>query len=89
MREALAALVGHAFAELALRRLEAEVNPDNVASCRIVEALGFTHEGTLRERWVGKRGPYDTRLYGLLAAEWTPPNGPRIDSAAGRSSPRR
>jgi len=70
MREALAVLVDHAFSALGLRRLEAEVNPENSASCRVLDTLGFVHEGTLRQRWVGNRGPYDTRLYGLLAHEW-------------------
>lgn len=73
MREALASLVDHAFSRLALRRLEAEVNPDNAASCRVLEALGFVREGTLRARWVGRTGAYDTRLYGLLADEWRHP----------------
>jgi ribosomal-protein-alanine N-acetyltransferase len=73
MREALHALCGHAFGPMGLRRLEAEVNPANVASSTLLGALGFTHEGCLRQRWVAKgSAPYDTHFYGLLAHEWPP-----------------
>ncbi len=70
-REALGAVCRTAFAGLGIRRIEAEVNPENTASCRLLRALGFVHEGRLRQRWVGKDGrPYDTDLYGALASEW-------------------
>lgn len=69
MREALRAFCGHLFATAGLRRLEAEVNPSNQASNRLLRALGFTLEGTLRKRWVGKGTAYDTHVYGLLREE--------------------
>jgi ribosomal-protein-alanine N-acetyltransferase len=73
MREALHALCAHAFGTMGLRRLEAEVNPVNAASTTLLRALGFTHEGCLRQRWVAKgSAPYDTHFYGLLAHEWPP-----------------
>lgn len=49
-----------------LRRLEAEVNPLNTGSCRVLERLGFKPEGLLRQRWHAKGRVYDTRFYGLL-----------------------
>jgi ribosomal-protein-alanine N-acetyltransferase len=73
MREALHVLCDHAFGTLGLRRLEAEVNPANVASTRLLRTLGFSHEGCLRQRWVAKgSAPYDTHFYGLLSHEWPP-----------------
>ena len=72
MHEALAAIVAQVFIAGALRRLEAEVNPLNGASCRVLERLGFRHEGLLRQRWVAKGATYDTSLYGLLRDEWRP-----------------
>lgn len=69
MHEALAAACEHAFVSLGCRRLEAEVNPANIASCRLLERLGFLGEGCLRERWTGQGRSYDTRLYGLLATD--------------------
>lgn len=66
MREAVAAACRHAFTTLGLRRIEAEANPDNLASCRLLEGLGFVLEGRLRQRWTAKGLTYDTNLYGLL-----------------------
>jgi RimJ/RimL family protein N-acetyltransferase len=72
MREAIQAACTHAFGPLGLRRIEAEVNPANVASDRLLQRVGFTLEGTLRQRWVAQDAAYDTHLYGLLAHEWPP-----------------
>lgn len=80
MVEALHALVGHAFEGLGIRRLEAEVNPANVASLRVLERLGFTREGLLRQRWVTEGLAYDVAAYGLLRHEYTSPT-----DAAGRA----
>ena len=70
MREALSALIAHAFTAYGLRRLEAEVNPDNRASDVLLRRLGFTHEGVLRKRWMAKGAVYDINFYGLLSDEW-------------------
>lgn len=70
MREALEAICAHAFSALAIRRIEAEVNPANEASNRLLQRLGFIREGTLRQRWVAKGAAYDTHVYGCLAEDW-------------------
>jgi RimJ/RimL family protein N-acetyltransferase len=70
MREALAAVLGHAFGPMGLRRLEASVDPRNEASHRLLLRLGFELEGVRRERWIGKGEPEDSAMYGLLAREW-------------------
>ena len=69
MREAIDALLAHAFDEMALRRIEAHVDPRNIASHRLLIALGFVHEGTLRERNVVKGEVVDSNIYGLLARD--------------------
>ncbi|HEY2927203.1 GNAT family N-acetyltransferase [Piscinibacter sp.] len=71
MREALASLLAFAFNELSLRRIEAEVDPRNAASDRLLRRLGFTHEGLLRQRWVMKGEVKDANVYGLLRHEWS------------------
>jgi len=71
MREAVEAACAHAFGEMDIRRIEAEVNPANGASCALLERVGFTLEGWLRQRWTGKGAIYDTHLYGLLVGEWS------------------
>jgi len=68
--EALRALLSHAFGVLRIRRVEAQVNPGNVASNALLRSLGFTQEGYLRERSVAKGATYGINIYGLLAAEW-------------------
>lgn len=45
MREALAAMVHHAFTELDLSRLEAGCLPENAASRGVLEKAGFKYEG--------------------------------------------
>lgn len=70
MREALSALLGTAFAAMALRRIEAEVDPRNFQSVRLLRRLGFTKEGLLRQRWVAKGEVKDVEIYGLLRDEW-------------------
>jgi [ribosomal protein S5]-alanine N-acetyltransferase len=70
MHEALGALVACAFTTMGLRRLEAEVDPRNAASGRLLQRLGFVREGLLRERWVDKGEAHDVEAYGLLKREW-------------------
>jgi len=70
MQEALAALLGSAFGTMGLRRLEAEVDTANGASARLLQRLGFTKEGLLRQRWVTKGKAKDVEMYGLLRDEW-------------------
>jgi len=56
-----------AFDGLGLDRLEAYVEPDNVASRRTVESVGFVAEGLLRSRELTAHGERrDMVLYGLL-----------------------
>jgi RimJ/RimL family protein N-acetyltransferase len=68
--EALPPLVEHGFRKLDLRRIEAVINPRNAASAKVLDRLGFTHEGTLREHHVMRGETGDTAVYGLLRREW-------------------
>lgn len=70
MHEALQALLGYAFQTLKLNRLEADIDPRNLASAKTLERLGFQKEGHLRERWIVNNEISDTALYGLLQREW-------------------
>jgi RimJ/RimL family protein N-acetyltransferase len=70
MHESLQALLRYAFQTLDLNRLEADIDPRNVASARTLERLGFQKEGYLRERWIVNEEITDTALYGLLRREW-------------------
>jgi RimJ/RimL family protein N-acetyltransferase len=70
MREALSALLEYAFRTLGLHRIEADVDPRNEASIRLLERLGFQKEGYLRERWLVDGATHDTLFFGLLRKEW-------------------
>ncbi|MFN2369802.1 MAG: GNAT family N-acetyltransferase, partial [Candidatus Krumholzibacteriia bacterium] len=68
--EAVGELLRFGFTELALHRVEADVDPRNEASVRLLERLGFTREGLLRERWIVEEEISDAAFYGLLRREW-------------------
>jgi len=70
MHEALRAFLHFGFTELALNRIEADIDPRNVASARSLERLGFLREGMLRQRWIVEGEISDSALYGLLQSDW-------------------
>lgn len=70
MREALGALLEHAFGPMNLNRIEADTDPRNQASMRTLERLGFVKEGLLPERWIVDGEMSDSVLYGLLRRNW-------------------
>jgi RimJ/RimL family protein N-acetyltransferase len=74
--EALTAFIDFAFTGAGLRRLEAAVDSRNVASNHVVERLGFTREGVLRERWLASGELQDINMFGLLKREWRLPVSP-------------
>lgn len=69
MSEAAAAVVEHAFEAVKLNRIEADIDPRNTASARVLERLGFVREGLLRERWIVGDEITDSALYGLLRSD--------------------
>ena len=69
--EALRLILRYLFDELGLRRIEADADPRNAASCRLLEKLGFVREGLLRERWHVNGEICDTAFYGLLRRDFT------------------
>ena len=65
-REAVGALIAHCFEELGMHRLTAFIDPDNAASCRLAEGLGFVREGVMRETLFLGGVWRDDAIYGLL-----------------------
>jgi ribosomal-protein-alanine N-acetyltransferase len=68
--EALPPLVAFGFRGLDLVRQHATIDPRNRASARVLERLGFRHEGTRREHSIMRGEVGDDALYGLLRREW-------------------
>ena len=68
--EALQLVLGYVLEELGLRRIEADIDPRNLRSCRLVEKFGFVREGLLRQRWLVNGELCDSVIYGLLAQDF-------------------
>jgi len=68
--EALRAAIRHGFDALDLNRIEADIDPRNAASARVLEKLGFRKEGFMPERWFVSGEFADTVNYGLLKRYW-------------------
>ena len=66
---ALALAADHCFFTLRLHRLEVAIRPENVRSLRVVEKLGFRHEGS-RARYMHVDGEWrDHEMFALHADE--------------------
>jgi len=68
---ALAAACDHAFLVLGLHRVEVNIRPENTASLRVVEKLGFREEG-LRRHYLHIDGEWrDHRSFALTSEDLT------------------
>lgn len=71
MPTALAMVIDHSFGDAGLHRVEANIRPENVASRRVVEKLGFRLEGT-RERYIHIAGAWCDHLSYAMTVEDVP-----------------
>jgi [ribosomal protein S5]-alanine N-acetyltransferase len=70
MTAALRLVVERAFTDLALHRLEANIQPANAASIALVERAGFSHEG-FSERYLKIGGRWrDHERFAIRAEQW-------------------
>ena len=63
-------LLDFLFRQYRLHRVSAQCAVGNARSIRLMERLGFTREGRLREAEFAGEVPRDVFVYGLLAHEW-------------------
>lgn len=68
--ESTAALVKVAFEVIHVHRVEIHCDPGNQASASIPRKLGFTHEGTLRQKTPFLDRWSDSMIWGLLETEY-------------------
>jgi RimJ/RimL family protein N-acetyltransferase len=68
--EAVHAVLDRLFRVQGLHKVTGECDARNTASAHLMERLGFTREGRLRQQTYIKGEWTDDLLYGLLAAEW-------------------
>jgi RimJ/RimL family protein N-acetyltransferase len=58
------------FAQPWVRRVEVSTTPNNAGAMALAAGLGFTHEGTQRQRDVERGVAVDIVWYGILREEW-------------------
>ncbi|MFJ7667233.1 GNAT family N-acetyltransferase [Lysinibacillus sp. NPDC097195] len=63
-------LIEFGFRTLHLHRIFATCDPRNVGSVKVLEKIGMTNEGRLREALLVKDGWRDSLLYSILKREW-------------------
>ena len=73
VREALSAIIDYGFHRMNLHSIEAGVTPGNSTSVRILEKLGFSLEGRLRESFLVEDQFVDSLIYSLLRIDWVSP----------------
>ena len=75
MTEAIQLVLRYAFEHLKLHRLEANIQPANLASIALVKRAGFVHEGYSR-RYLKICGRWrDHERWAILAEDWKPKRG--------------
>jgi [ribosomal protein S5]-alanine N-acetyltransferase len=70
MTEAAQALITFGFQQLQLHRIWAMCHPENIGSWRVLEKLGMTREGRLRQHYWEQEQWRDSFMYALLDHEW-------------------
>jgi len=70
MKEALTAVLDYLFQMVRLKRVQALMDPANIASINLVKSLGFKKEGILRENTYFRGRFIDDIVYSILASEW-------------------
>lgn len=68
MQEALPRILAFGFQTMRLHSVEAQVDPGNARSIRVLERLGFVKEGHFKENFCMGGRFFDTAVFSLLAA---------------------
>lgn len=70
-QEAIREVLRFGFEQMALNRIEIWTSVANLRSLRLAERLGFSRDGSLRNRILEDDGQfYDCAVYGLLRDDW-------------------
>ena len=69
MAEALTAVIAFLFDEVGFNRVEADHDPNNPASGRVMEKSGMLHEGILRQAGRSNQGIIDVSRWAILKSD--------------------
>ena len=67
---ALRHIIPFFFEEVGVQRIEAQHDPNNPASGKVMEKCGLKYEGTLRKADWSNKGIVDACMYSILATEY-------------------
>jgi len=81
--EALRAVLRFGFDVVGLNRIFAVCYPENPASARVMEKVGMTYEGTLRDAAFEKGRYRSLKVYAILRREYDAPGRPPSPPARG------
>ena len=70
MTEAVKQICAYVFGDSDIIRIYAEPFAYNIASCRVLEKVGFQYEGTLRSNAVKNGKVIDMKMYSLIKEEY-------------------
>jgi ribosomal-protein-alanine N-acetyltransferase len=70
MTEAVRTVIAFGFCTMQLNRVQAICEVENVASARVMEKVGMTFEGRLREYMFFKEHHRNLKMYSILRGEW-------------------
>jgi ribosomal-protein-alanine N-acetyltransferase len=70
MQEAFTKVLNYGFKVMDLHSIEANVNPDNKASIKLLERNNFTREAYFRENYFYNEKFLDSAIYSLLISEY-------------------
>jgi RimJ/RimL family protein N-acetyltransferase len=71
--EAAQLMVDYLFLSKDTMRIQAQTDPRNVASHKVLEKVGFKKEGTLRKSFFMRGEWRDAYIYSILREEWKEP----------------
>ena len=66
-------MVDYLFLTRNIVRIQAQVDPENVASWKTLEKIGFQKEGILRKAFYCRGKWKDDLIYSILREEWKQP----------------
>jgi RimJ/RimL family protein N-acetyltransferase len=71
--EAVKIMVDYLFLSKDTGRIQAQTDPRNTASQKVLEKVGFKKEGTLRKNFFTRGEWRDAYIYSILREEWKEP----------------
>lgn len=67
--EAVKALISYGFTEMGLHRIQAVIFEPNDISKKVLERVGFTYEGRIRERYLKDGRRYDGLMFSIISTD--------------------